>query len=264
MKLGLFNPYSSASREAPILSLLSSSVSNFGHIVNTLSCDGCFSSCDRKVTPESGLKRKLIECFSCRRDADLRSSAIGCSDLYVSSFLSKDDLQATYRWAWSFDFRSVADQVFDNENVLWLCRNSLKLRYGTADGALKIPGIEPEIRALFLSAVRAVVASRNFYNRYGLDLILLSGRDFVAESFYCGVKGVGGRVARFIVEQQTGMLNITHPDRNEVLTLDADLETSEIDLADSTTWSTQVNDHLKEIFLFLEIPSEQLALFAAS
>ncbi|GEM_PF-3084754 len=264
MKIALFNPYSLASPETPLISLLASYVSDFGHVVTSLSCNGCFTVCDRRVVPESGLKRRFGECFGCKKEAEDLSENTEISINYISSYVTSKDLDSTFRWAQGFELRNISDVTFEGENILWLCRSSLKNRYGTVEGGLRLPGNEQNLRNLFLSAARMIKVGETFAKQANPDLTIISGRDFLAESFETGVKKSSGTVARFAWEPKTKLLNVAHPERNEVLSLDIAPLSVNLDILDPQSWPDEVHEVIKEIMLFLGIPSSQLSLFAAN
>jgi len=264
MRLGLFSPYSISTAESPALWLLGSGLPEFGHEMLQIKCDGCFSVCDRALSPQQGFGRKFSECFACSRDQSFLSERLNTKILKLSSLLTPDELVLSKRWAQTFEMSNVKDLAIEGENLLWLCRSSLKNRFGTIEAALRIPEIENSLREMFLSTIRTISAARKFSRTSNCDLLLVSGRDFLAESFALGAKLEEIPTARFIWDPKSSLLNIAHPYKNEVLTQDItgiDLRSL---LGNPQNWPESANELLKEMMQFLEIPSSQMVLFAAN
>lgn len=264
MKIAICNPYGSAVPEAASLAAFTRILPDYGHELVALSCDGCVATCDRSISPETGLRRRLQECFTCMQDQKRLNDALGIRTESLSSYITSDVVQRTFATVMTCRADSLSDLTWRGEGVLWLAKNSLKARFGSVENALKIPNITSELRGLMSGAMRAVEGAVEFLNAESPELVLIIGRDVLAESFALAAKELGVPAARLIHEKRDGSLQILHPTRNEILSHHV-LGLADFRVADSPEdWSQELTDSVREMMLFLDIPASQLALFAAN
>lgn len=264
MKIAICNPYGSSVPEAAALAAFTRILPDYGHELVSLGCDGCVAACDKFISPETGLRRRLHECFSCMQDQKRLNDALGIRSVPLSSFITTEIVQRTFSTVMTCKSDSLSDLTWRGEAVLWLARSSLKVRFGSVESALKIPNITSELRGLMSSAMRAMEGAIGFLNEESPDLVIIIGRDVLAESFAVAARELGISAARLIHEKRDGSLQILHPTRNEILSHHV-LGLADFRVADSPEdWSQELTDSVREMMLFLDIPASQLALFAAN
>jgi hypothetical protein len=264
MKLAICNPYGTQPSEiGPLIAALRMA-QEYGHSVSAIGCDGCITHCDRSVNPTEGLKRRIHECFGCRKDQSRIFDALGVSARPLSSYLDGSILSETFSEVMSCRAKDLSALSYRGEALSWLARSSLKSRFGSVDAAFDNAEIVADLRGLLLSVARIVAGGINFLEQESPDRILIVGKDMIAESISFAAQCANIPSARFVQNVTTDELQIFDSIKNEVFSHKIEGLASFRVATPVPEWNTDLFDSVREVLQFLNVPVVQMNLFAAN
>ncbi len=264
MNVVIFNPYGTQTAEAGILAASVRMLQEYGHSVSSLSCDGCFAQCDRGMAPESGLARRVQECFVCISDQQRLNGALSLLPLQISNFLNSKDIEDSHRAILSTPRNDLSDLTFQGESLAWLCRHSLKARFGSVAAAFDSEENVKGVRELLLSAIRTVIASSNAFAAKAPNLVLIVGRDVLSESCALGAKLSGVRHGLISARGDDGSISLF--DSESMTVIDSQIRNLSAFRVSTplTEWDKELHASIRDLLLFYEVPVVQMTMFAAN
>jgi len=258
MKIAVFTPFGSLSRESGIIYLLANYLQRIYPETLQLRCNGVFSICDRDG--ERSWKRSADSCLSCACDQEKLAAWSGIRSTCLSRYLAPREVDETRRWVLAGEDEKLQVLRF-RENALYpFCLASFKSRFG----------VEPDcrnknhlhfLRRLMLSSARFMVACERFNKKFLPDLSLVpGGDDYLSALFVQKTKSQGGSPAVFRWDLHSRTITITNPRTSDLYSCDLFLENVTTLRPDAETWPRELLKMISDIVIFLGMSDTQLAL----
>jgi hypothetical protein len=282
MHIVIHSPYGSYSRETGLIYLLANYIRDTVHQVSQLRCNGFFSLCNRDR--EWGLERRIDSCAICMNEQSRLGLWAGIEVQDLSSFISSREISETKSWILGLRREELPEAEFGGFNVFQLCKASLidrvvekkkqpvhersgvsdltsePLAIANADDIAISEKYEDLARRLMLSAVRMVVAARNFNQRVWPDLVLASSeRDFISSSLVQQSRNMAIPAVTFEWDEVERMTRVGNSE-GEYFSSPLVLENISNMRSNYKTWSAEVIRMIEDLAAFLKIDINQLSL----
>jgi hypothetical protein len=280
MHIVIHSPYGSYSRETGLIYLLANYIRDTVHQVSQLRCNGFFSLCNRDG--EWGWERRIDSCAVCMNEQARLGAWAGIEVKDLSGFISSKEITQTKSWILGLRREELQDAEYAGFNVFQLCKGSLmdriaekrKRTSSDSKGVLEMNSAavanaddisisekyEDLARRLMLSAVRMIVAARNFNQSLWPDLVLSSSeRDFISRSLVQQSRNMAIPAVTFEWDE---LERVTKVGNNEGEYFSSPLVLENISNMRSNykTWSAEVIRMIEDLAAFLKIDINQLSL----
>lgn len=259
MRAGIFIPFGSTSPEAGVIALVGNYLRGLFPDSYQLLCNGLFSFCDRDAEVE--WSRDSHTCARCLADQKQSCSWASLTPLELSTYLSKDDVWESRRWALGLSDSDLLSVEFKGLRLYDLFRGSFRTRFGTENVDLANRNHAHFARKLVLATVRTCMATRRFNNVYRSDLTLVAGGyDFITSAFVEQSKRQERPAAVFRWEASNCAVRVSHPFSADSYMCNFVLENVSSMRSDVRSWPPEITQVVQELLAFLNVSETQLAL----
>lgn len=259
MRVLVFSPYGSMTPESGVIYLVVNYLSRMFPEIYQLRCNGVCSLCDRDG--EHNWQRDISSCLMCVRDQQELSDWSEIKMLELSRFIKPDQVIRSRRWVNGLPTESLTKAEYDGERVFDWCVSSFSARFGTPMPDLRNLNHEGVARRLMLSALRVRQACERLHQEVQPNLVFVAGgEDALSAALSAGCKKQGIGVVRFVWRISERLVQIHHPDRDDMLACEFFLDDVSAMRKDPETWSPELIKVLHEVLEFLGIDESQLAL----
>lgn len=260
MRILLNLPFGGLTKEAGILHLLASHISDGSTQVSQVRCNGMFALCDRDS--ESGWTRRLHACSNCAADQKGFAAWAGIESLDLSPFISSAEIVDTKRLIAAMSETALLKAEFSGLNLSEIALGSFKSRFGHSTAPdMKNKQHEIFMRKLVLSAMRACMAVKRLHVKHQPDLVLASGgEDFISRSWVMQSKASRCPVAVFKTDLASRCVKISHSEQREPFICDLLLQGVEGFRPDKSTWPREIVGLLEDIRRYLGVSVGQLSM----
>ena len=259
MKIALFTPFGSSSRESGIIYLLANYLHDIYPEIMQLRCNGLFSLCDRDA--ERNWKRPLQACFACGGEQARLAAWSRVKSTCLSRYLLPRDVDETRRWILSVEEHDLTTARFREVNLFPFCRSSFRSRFGSETPDILNKSHCQVLRRLLLSAARHMLAVDRFHRKYAPDVVFApGGEDFISALFLSrsNVQGVRPYVLTWDLHSRS--TTVANPRTSAVYSCSLLIDKVTEMRSDPSTWPRELLSMIGEILSFLELSDTQLAL----
>jgi len=259
MRIAVFAPFGSLSRESGILCLIANYLQHMYPDVLQLRCNGIFSLCDRDA--ERSWKRTLDSCLGCACDQSRLAAWSGVKSGSLSRYLLPRDIDETRRWLSSLGDEAPVTARFHEVPLFPLCQASFFNRFGVSTPDYRNKNHVRTVRRLLLSAARMMLATERFNKKYMPDVTLVAdGSDYLTAVYVSRSKAQGAAPAVFRWDLHRRSTQIVHPRSGALYSCDLLLDNITAMRPDPCTWSPELLGIISEILSFLGLSDTQLTL----
>lgn len=257
MRLALFTPYGVSSNEVGLLYLVSNYLSRQGAQVALLRCDGAVPACARDRF--SGIQRTPFQCSRCSNEQRALAAWGGIRIRDISAETHPDDIVTSSAWLHSVPVESLGRVEFRGVNLWAVCQGEFAQRWSDVDFSKLSTPQEQDLRSLFASYVRVVIASERFLAACKPTLVFTSAATdpFVA-AYLTQVATIKAETAVFSYDDSTQCVVVEALATGERYVSNLVLESVSSMRPDPRTWGPEVTAVTHEILTFLGYPPDRV------
>lgn len=257
MRLALFTPYGVSSKEVGLIYLVSNYLSRQGAEVALLRCDGAVPACARDRL--GGIQRTPFQCSRCSNEQRTLAAWGGIRIRDISADTHPDDLLKTSAWLQSVPVESLGRVEFRGVNLWAVCQAEFSLRWDDVDLSNLSDPQEEDLRRLFASYVRVVVASERFLSACKPSLVFASSAaDPLVAAYITQAAALKIETAVFSYDESTQCVVVEALATGERYVSNLVLEGVSSMRPDPRTWGPEVTAVTHELLTFLGYPPDRV------
>jgi hypothetical protein len=257
MKVVSFLPFGLQSKEAGLVSLLSSYLGLYNLDVKQLLCNGIISACNRDKAQD--WQRGFSTCLQCISEQSKFAAWSGRSVQNLSSFLHPKDIDQTKRWILGLERDTLIEAEFEGLPLAALCQSSLRQQFEEVD--LLNRSIEAGVRRVLLSAARVARVFRSYALVDKPDYVLIAGGDdFLSSVSRLVLKERKIAVSLFSWNSMGNDIVVENPTTAKVASYPLVFDDVTSLRADIRSWPPELLRVVEELMAFIDLAPAQVAM----
>ncbi len=258
MKIAVFTPFGSFSRETGIIYLLANYLNDIYPEVVQLRCNGVLSLCERDS--DRGWRRAPHSCLLCGSDQAKLAAWAGVKSTCLSRYLLPRDIDETRRWVLGLDDQALTTARFREVPLFSLCSASFQSRFGVETPDLRNKNHNRVLRRLLLSTARTLLCVERFNKKFVPDVSLVPGGSDYLSAVFMHRAGAQGSCAIFKWDLHSRQTTILNSRTSEVYSCELLIDNVAGMRGDPGTWPPELIQMISQILSFLGLSDTQLAL----
>ncbi len=259
MKLAVFTPFGTWSRETGVIYLLINYLEGIYPGILQLRCNGSMPCC--ALDAERNWKRNLDSCFNCIAEQDELAAWSRIHSADLSHYLTPDDVLGAKRWVVSLSDKDLMTAEFNGQKLFDVCAGLFKERFGEGVLNLSHKTQAQFLRQLLLCAARMQIACDRFYKQAMLSHIFLTAdSDYMTSMLFSRATLHNVTPVRFTWDLHTRTTNLKITSKDTEYSCDLLLENVTTMRSDPSTWASELLDVIRDMVSYLGFSDTQLSL----
>lgn len=250
MKLAIFSPYGSFSRENGFMYLVANYLDKQGGEVVQLRCDGAVPACGRDKKHPTG--RTPFSCLQCMGEQKSLAQWAGINSRDLSSYILPDDSLKSAQWISAIGKADLYRIEFRGVRLWDVCEQEFQARWNLEAADQLSMAQEMDLRALYVSYVHTVVSSERFLTSWKPTLnFVVSSSDPLSHAYLSQVRRLEGDAALFAYQAVEECITVESLATGSKYTTTLILPEATEMRADPRTWAPELTAIVNEMLSFL-------------